>query len=623
MQDKLINREILFQGEPTFYLGDNGAGQCKGIDIYIYPGAREVAIRPINSKGNLARCNIYVPGDPGVLRQMAEAFESAAKVAEGNQAGNVEKVIVIPRKALVGIQSTLSTVIASLNDASSVVERATTKSTHTRLNSNWAATKSSGSRNCWGGADMQTFTVLKIGENKGAPRIWAEGSRLVKAGFTAGRRYAIRVKEQTLILEAHEDGSRVVSAKRRGETEVPVIDLNSRELLSIFEGMSAVRVVMEEGKLFILPLASEAKRLQREARLKRELDAGSLTVGSLSHGGGILSHALHNGLQEEGLEPELAFANDIREDMLDHASSANEAWSERTSYIAAPMQELAFDEWAVSHLPKVSILEAGIPCSGASVAGRAKRGLAHPEEHPDVGHLAVAFIAIIARVQPAAVLLENVPAYQSSASASIIRNSLRDMGYEIHETVLDAAEWNTLEERKRFCLVAVSKGIHFDFSMVERPERIERSLAEVLENVPADDPRWSPMTYLKEKERRDKAAGKGFAMQVFGPEDKGIKTLTKGLQKNRSTDPKIRHPFNPELLRLPTPVEHARCKGIAEHLVPQGSATFAHEVLGQSICPRPFEAVARAIGKALKAWKDGARTTMVSGMDSDLFKAAA
>lgn len=470
---------------------------------------------------------------------------------------------------------------------------------------------------------MQTYTVAKIGENKGAPRIWMEGARLAKAGYTAGRRYGVRFKDQTLVLEVRDDGARVVSAKKRGDAEVPVIDLNSHELLDIFTGMKAVRVVMEEGRIFILPLASEIKRKEREKRLASELDAGALSVGSLSHGGGILSHAVHAGLQKEGLHPELLFANDIREDMLEHAAAVNDAWSAKTSYIAAPMQEVAFDEWAVSKLPKVSLLEAGIPCSGASVAGRAKRGLTHPEDHPDVGHLAVAFVAIIARVQPAAVLLENVPQYANTASASIIRNSLRDMGYDIHEAELHASEWNTLEERKRFCLVAVSKGIPFDFSMVEKPEKVERKLAEVLEDIAPDDPRWNPMTYLKEKEVRDKEAGKGFAMQVFGPEDKGIKTLTKGLQKNRSTDPKIRSPFNPELLRLPTPVEHARCKGIAEHLVPQGSATFAHEVLGQSICPAPFEAVASAIGKALKAWQRGVRSAIEAPATGLFLKAAA
>ncbi len=73
---------------------------------------------------------------------------------------------------------------------------------------------------------MQTFTVLKVGENKGAPRIWTEGQRLAKAGFAAGRRYGIRVNERTLILEVCDDGTRVVSAKKRGDAEVPVIDLN-------------------------------------------------------------------------------------------------------------------------------------------------------------------------------------------------------------------------------------------------------------------------------------------------------------------------------------------------------------------------------------------------------------
>ena len=80
------------------------------------------------------------------------------------------------------------------------------------------------------------------------------------------------------------------------------------------------------------------------------------------------------------------------------------------------MQELAFDEWAMKHLPTVEILEAGLPCSGASVAGRAKRSLALAEEHPEVGHLVVSFLMVIARVKPAVVLLENVKQYLTTGS---------------------------------------------------------------------------------------------------------------------------------------------------------------------------------------------------------------
>jgi DNA (cytosine-5)-methyltransferase 1 len=46
------------------------------------------------------------------------------------------------------------------------------------------------------------------------------------------------------------------------------------------------------------------------------------------------------------------------------------------------MQELVQDEWAMSQIAKADFFQIGIPCSGASVAGRSSRGLKLPEHHP-------------------------------------------------------------------------------------------------------------------------------------------------------------------------------------------------------------------------------------------------
>src|SRR3546814_8734832 len=64
------------------------------------------------------------------------------------------------------------------------------------------------------------------------------------------------------------------------------------------------------------------------------------------------------------------------------------------------------------------------------------------------------------------------------------------------------------------------------------------------------------MSYLREKEERDIAAGKGFRMQIFQPDSTKIATLTRGYAKIRSTDPKLQHPTDPTLLRILRSEEH-------------------------------------------------------------------
>lgn len=455
---------------------------------------------------------------------------------------------------------------------------------------------------------MKSYELTRIGQHRGSPRLWLQGLMVAHAGFLPGCRFGIRKDEMRhmIVLELNEAGPRLVSYKRQGTRQTPVIDINSAPDLDVLDGFTAVRVIMQSLRIVILPGVVELAKKERLARLYAKLAAGGeILMGSVSHGGGILSHALHVGLQESGLKPRLAFANEIRPELLEHVAQHNDAWDSETIALAAPLQEMAFDTWATGKLPKVEILEGGLPCSGASISGRSKRGLGHAEEHPEVGHLVVPFIALIAKVQPAVIVLENVRQYLTTASMSILRNHLRDFGYQMHETVLQASDWNVLERRERMCMVAITEGVAFNLDGLRRPKPVSRHIADVLDSIDDDAPCWSAMAGLKAKEERDRASGKGFAMQVVTAASTSCPTITKGYAKVRSTDPKIAHPSNPQLLRQFTVSEHARIKGIPEHLASGLSQTVGHEVLGQSICYAPFEAVGRLIGQALMALVSG------------------
>ncbi len=448
---------------------------------------------------------------------------------------------------------------------------------------------------------MEGYYIKKVGQNKGAPRVWLEGSQTERAGFSPGQRYDIEVQGQTVVLQANPDGSRIVSGKKTGEKNNPIIDINSKELLAIFDGMASIRVVVKKDQIYLLPLASEIKKRERFSRLREKLENGDpLSIGSLFHGGGVLSHAIHSGLEKAGLNSRMAFANEIRGDLLEHAAIHNDAWDEHTQIIDAPTQEFAFDDRGVASIPKVEILEMGIPCNGASRAGKSKRGLVHAEAHPDVGHLVVSSLVIVSKSNAAIVIIENVPEYAQSASADILRNQLRDMGYNTHERVLNGKEWGTLENRNRWCMVAVTHGIAFDFDQLQSPVGNEKIIADVLDrSIELNDPRWREYQYLKDKEIRDSEKGNGFGMQVVSPEDNSVPTLRKGYHKGGSTDPLLQHPENPELLRQFTAKEHARIKQVPEHLIEGLSNTIGHEILGQGIVYPPFQDLGLHVGNAL------------------------
>ena len=453
---------------------------------------------------------------------------------------------------------------------------------------------------------MKHLEQIRLGANKGAPRVWIEGRKAAIAGFTPGIRYTTKINAERslLTLLVANDGMRIVSRKARGEQELPVIDLNSHELLSMFSGLESVRVVVSENRIDILPVASELRAKKRLARVKEKFATNQpLTVGSISSGIGILDLAAHEGMALAGVESKLAFANEIRDDCQEHAVARNPAYGPETVTLTMPMQELALcDQYALSKLPETDLFIGGIPCSGASVAGRSKRGLSHPEDHPEVGHLVVSYIALAARSNATALVLENVVPYRSSASMSILRSSLRDLGYVVHEAELDASDWNMLEGRKRLVMVAVTKGIEFSFDDLQRPEPRERTFGEVMEDVDPSHSTWGNIDYLWQKQDRDAAAGKGFAPTVIDASSTKVPTQTKNLAKRQSTGTFIQHPTDPTLYRIPTVTEHASLKGVPRYMVEGVTQGFGHESLGQAISMPPLVAVFELLAKAIRAY---------------------
>lgn len=451
--------------------------------------------------------------------------------------------------------------------------------------------------------------VKNIGEKRGAPYIYFDGTQAIRAGFSPGQKYEVTVDDKKIILTANKDGSRTVSSKVKGGKSYPVIDINSKELLILFDGMASIRVVVQKDKVYLLPLASEVKKRERLDRITNNLNTGvPLKMGSVSHGGGILSHAIHEGLKNSGFDVDLEFANEIREDLLQHAATANDAWSENTRAIAMPMQELVQDEWLLDQLPKLDVLEMGLPCTAVSVAGKSKRGLSMPEAAADVGHLAYSALVLLNRTQPALVLFENVVGYSDTASAMILRHQLRDMGYSTEEAILSGKDFGCLENRDRWCMVASTAGLDFSFDKLAPEVTIVKKLGDYLDqSITEDDPRYREVLYLKIKEERDAEKGNSFSMQFITPESTSVPTLRKGYHKGGSPDPRLLSTANPNLSRLLTGDEHARVKGVPEHLIAGLSDTLKHQILGQGIVYAPFEAVGQCIGESLSKLAEKAR----------------
>lgn len=449
---------------------------------------------------------------------------------------------------------------------------------------------------------MSTVLHLTIGESRAVPRLWLEGITLARAGLEVGALYALDGATKVSsglklnrVDDSYEGQTFLVSERKRGSKRHPLMEIRSHRLREAFEGIEKVRVALMDGHIVITAHHVDVNIVKRTARiLKKVRDGAALAVCSLFHGGGVLDKALHHGMRRAGVDSFVQVGAEMSDRYLESSRRNNpELWGPNSIAFVGDVRDV---DWRV--LPACDVLAGGVPCTGASLAGRAKNKLSAAEEHGSAGALFFDYLEAVKELNPAIVVLENVPQYQNTASMMVIRSVLTSLGYLLSEAILDGNEFGVLERRRRLILIGVCRGLGatFDFEHVH-PLRIkEPSLRTIMQPIPLDSKRWRSLEGLDAKAERDKEAGKGFVPQRLTGDEGHCGTIGKGYAKRRSTEPFILHPENPEVARIFTAIEHARVKGIPEDVAAGEPESIAHEIYGQSVCYPKFEAIGAGIG---------------------------
>lgn len=462
---------------------------------------------------------------------------------------------------------------------------------------------------------MATVINSKLGEHRGKKRVWLEGQKLAREGYQPGMKFDLEPSDQKMLIKLSDQGRFTVSRRNRNGKTYPVIEVNTEELAEMFDGVEMLRIAIKSRSIVISAHHQQQRVNERVERLIRKLESGEpLRSCSLFHGGGVLDRAIHEGLKRAGFESKVGVAVEMEGKYLDSSLRNNpELWDEESTVIESPIQSVNITHNA----PQVELLFGGIPCTGASRAGRTKNKLKFAESHEAAGSMFFHLLQFIQILNPVCCILENVSDYQSTSSMEVIRSVLKSLGYSLQERILDGNEFGALEKRKRLCVVAVSEGIEgFDLDNVMPVRTKESCINDILEPVPYASNRWKTFDYLAEKEKKDMAAGKGFARQLLTGEEPYCGVAGKGYCKARSTEPFLVNPLNDAYSRLFTPVEHCRIKGVPESVIDGLSDTVAHEVLGQSVIFPAFEAVASELGDSLWKWQ-GYKPALVEVVDDD------
>jgi len=121
-------------------------------------------------------------------------------------------------------------------------------------------------------------SVISIGENKGAPRLWLEGNYLREAGFEQGSAIRIKFEENQILVTLDSEGNHVISKKK----DKPILDINNQKIAEVFDKEKKVQVIIRVAQI-------EIKRTYRNELISERLCDN--THADVFGGGGTMSEA--------------------------------------------------------------------------------------------------------------------------------------------------------------------------------------------------------------------------------------------------------------------------------------------------------------------------------------------
>lgn len=257
------------------------------------------------------------------------------------------------------------------------------------------------------------------------------------------------------------------------------------------------------------------------------------------------------------------------------------------------------------NIPEHDILLAGFPCQPFSIAGVSKKnslGRAHGFLDKTQGTLFFDVARIIERKRPKMFLLENVKnlvSHDKGRTFQIIRETLQELNYTIHSSVLDGQSY-VPQHRERIFIVGFDNKVFKGDQSFNFPETLDTTSAieDILER--SVDPKYTLSDklweYLQMYAKKHKEKGNGFGFGLT-PLDGIARTLSARYYKDGSEILIGQHRKNPRRL---TPRECARIQGYPESFdITAVSDNQAYKQFGNSVVVPLVQAVGKNMVKAL------------------------
>jgi DNA (cytosine-5)-methyltransferase 1 len=139
----------------------------------------------------------------------------------------------------------------------------------------------------------------------------------------------------------------------------------------------------------------------------------------------------------------------------------------------------------LSENQEIDVIIGGPPCQAYSVAGRARdpKGMADDPRN----HLYLYYVEFLKKYNPKMFVFENVPGILSANNGIYLQkifDAVHDAGYELDKKILNAKNFNVLQDRKRVIIIGWKKELNLKY-----PEFVEKEINyEILKDLFADLP---------------------------------------------------------------------------------------------------------------------------------------
>ncbi|MCL2399399.1 MAG: HpaII family restriction endonuclease [Defluviitaleaceae bacterium] len=266
-------------------------------------------------------------------------------------------------------------------------------------------------------------------------------------------------------------------------------------------------------------------------------------------------------------------------------------------------------------IPSFDICLAGFPCQAFSLAG-AKKGFNDDYKGMSRGTLFFDVVRICAHHKPKVIFCENVKGlaiHDKGRTFDIIKGTLTEIGYTVHESVLNSKDYGVPQNRERIYIIAFRNDIECSGFEFPQPTDSSKRIKDILEEQPVSAKYYLSDVYVETLRRhraRHEAKGHGFGFEIRGWDEIAGAIVCGGMGRernllidNRQADltpvTKIKGKVNTEGIRKMTPREWARLQGYPDSFALTVADVHLYKQFGNSVSVPVIKAIAENVKKIL------------------------